>query len=621
MSPKFVVAESPDLAHALSLAGFDLLTGKTEAREVADAIRNSQLGQRELLVVTPAHTPLLVAWVQSLVASNRLVAVIGNNVPIPKTAQVKLPCSVNDILSVFRAPQSSPYGEWIVNPDFTVTRSGEDEPTADSLFDALAGDWDDEPGEPAAPPHQRYADDFDDAPVPVPQPKRVDPSPLPTSQPTPPPARPVAPTIPQVPVQRPPEPAVHAPRPTIPAYPPAPHAEAAESAEAVRPVVTPSVPTMPVAPAIPRPQVPYGAAPAEPSPSSPFSPQGRPASPYSPVVEPAPDRFPPKPEPAPWRPAPMVGPGPQSPSDLPPIMGQARPEPAEQFTGGPSSPSGSAPVILVAAAKGGVGKSSFTITLAESAAAGGVRKVILVDGNRGQGDVHKYLRTSRPLPSIYDAAVQDNLLGAIIRPQMLNEARDSRLPPLHFGMVMAPRAGQVNSSIVTSDVYGQVVEEAREFADLVIIDTQITEEEDTSGLWDEVWLPLIRSGAWCVGLSSDSTPAVKNLQERLGQWVVDRVPMDRVMLVMNDVSAETMLDIDQIVGMLSRDAPVVGTVPRLDEVKQAFQVGRVPVEVPQVREAMHAILYRVTGYPGFAPEPPVEERGGFLASLFGRGRR
>lgn len=64
-----------------------------------------------------------------------------------------------------------------------------------------------------------------------------------------------------------------------------------------------------------------------------------------------------------------------------------------------------APVITVFSGKGGVGKSSSSIQIATTAAAAG-KRVILVDGNRGQGDISKYLALSRQMeydtPTIAD---------------------------------------------------------------------------------------------------------------------------------------------------------------------------------------------------------------------------
>lgn len=600
MSPKFAVAESADLAQALKLAGFNLLTDLTSAREVAEAVRASNLSPRELIVVTPANTPLLVAWVQSLAASNRLVVVIGDNAPIPRTAQVKLPCKVNDILAVCRAPLSGSYGEWVLGEDLTITEMGvHEELDQGSMFDSLAGDWDRTPSPVSEPP--RYTDPVEDEPAPPGRRVVFDEAP---DEPEPAIPSRVAPSIPQPLGPRPAAvPAAIQPSVPQPSVPPVTHPGQSDAH-----------------PSTPQPSVPASFF-RDPDPQPerrPYPPSQSPASAgdvYSPT-SPATVYRPPEPDVPHW-----PGAVDADTIDFPPIVGQTPlPQQQSSATMQPAD-AGPCPLILVAAAKGGVGKTAFALMLAERAASAGVRRVILVDGNRGQGDVGKYLRITKPLPSIYDAAVQNNPRGAIISPKMLNSARDPRLPQLSFGMVMAPRAGQVDSTVVSSSMYAQVVEEARDVAELVIVDTQITEEEDTSGLWDEVWLPLMRSGGWCVALASDSTPAVQNMRDRLAQWAGDGVGVDRMLIALNDVSAETMLDIGQVEMMLARQADVVGVVPRLDEVKQAFQVGRLPVDVPQVTAVTDAVLLRATGNPAFSPVEGVPERAGFLASLFGRGRR
>jgi len=66
-----------------------------------------------------------------------------------------------------------------------------------------------------------------------------------------------------------------------------------------------------------------------------------------------------------------------------------------------------APMIISLAAKGGVGKTSSATFLAQRAAEIGGLKVVLIDMNRGQGDIRKFFRLiGAPLPSVYDAALR-----------------------------------------------------------------------------------------------------------------------------------------------------------------------------------------------------------------------
>lgn len=294
---------------------------------------------------------------------------------------------------------------------------------------------------------------------------------------------------------------------------------------------------------------------------------------------------------------------------------------------------GLAPVVIVFAAKGGVGKTSFSLTLAERAVeVGALSRVVVVDGNRGQGDVRKYLRLSTAnLPTMYDSALSGNPKQAIIGPRYLQQHRDPRLPDLGFGVVMAPRNGQTDKSVVTEAAYSAVVEEARRFADLVIVDTQILEDTDTSGLWDGLWLPLLRSGGWGVAMSDGSTAGVSNLLDRLRQFTSRGLGPDRVMIGLNKLDPESTLDLAETQRRLERYGSFIGAVHESASVKQAFESGRLPIDAPGLAGCLDAALYRVTGLAALdpaRPDGPNDPRhtaghdavggGGFWAGLWGR---
>jgi cellulose biosynthesis protein BcsQ len=179
-------------------------------------------------------------------------------------------------------------------------------------------------------------------------------------------------------------------------------------------------------------------------------------------------------------------------------------------------------VVCVFAGKGGVGKSTTAISLAERAATSvpGLR-VIVVDANRGQGDVRTFLKLDdAAIPSIYDAAVSRNpevFRDVLINPKRLSSYRIDR-SPLHVGVILSPEKDQSDPSVVTSQIYAKAIEYARTKADMVFVDTQIIESFDTSGLIDDVIVPLFLDGAWGLGLSDTSTPGVQNLR-----WVCRRV--------------------------------------------------------------------------------------------------
>jgi len=154
---------------------------------------------------------------------------------------------------------------------------------------------------------------------------------------------------------------------------------------------------------------------------------------------------------------------------------------------GPSAPRGHrlAEVVVVMSAKGGVGKSTVSLNLAQHAAAMGPDnyRVVLVDANRGQGDLRTHLRlhtfTTR---TIYDTAQSGNPAEALLTPADIASYRDARWGEADFSFVPAPPSSLADPDVVTAGVYSEVIDYARSVADLVIVDTQIAEEHDTTRL-------------------------------------------------------------------------------------------------------------------------------------------
>ncbi len=291
-----------------------------------------------------------------------------------------------------------------------------------------------------------------------------------------------------------------------------------------------------------------------------------------------------------------------------PVQGQQRP---------------SSPVIIVFAGKGGVGKSVVSAALAERAASvGGISKVVLADANRGQGDVRQYLRVSGPLPSIFDAAVSGRIATAIVGPKRLNPSRPVGSQELHIGVVLAPTADQADPTVVTPEVYAAVIAEARKTSELVVIDTQISEGWDTSGIIDGVMIPLILDGAWGVVLSDSSRAGWKHMMERLSHLQSQGAPSNRIIAALNRVAPDAALDPAKVAAVVRPYATWAGSAVADPVVATEFDTGRIPgtpgaADTPGFTQLLDAILYRVTGLDIFAPAStapsgttPVHDRPG-----------
>lgn len=296
---------------------------------------------------------------------------------------------------------------------------------------------------------------------------------------------------------------------------------------------------------------------------------------------------------------------------------------------------GRAPVIINGAGKGGVGKTSITIAEGQRAASRGRMDVCVIDMNRGQGDVSGFLKLRRSdLPTIFEAAQIGDITKAFISPSRLEAARGDNVERIEFTLVSAPRAkhAEASRSVVTDRVYRQVIDYARDNFDLVIIDTQIVESTDTSGLIEGVVVPLLTEGAYLVGITDQSRTGTDNLVDHIlrrfpeigerdhGGAITSRNFMTVVNRLSRDVDSA---GFERKFGKMSHFA---GAIPHDDRVRDLMNAGQVPHDLPSVARVLDSVLYRVTGDDEFHPDATSgrddEEEGaekvGLFRRLFGR---
>lgn len=254
-------------------------------------------------------------------------------------------------------------------------------------------------------------------------------------------------------------------------------------------------------------------------------------------------------------------------------------------------------VIIVAAARGGVGKSTTAIALAHLAAEMGLQAV-LVDANRGQADVAKYLRLPvNDLPTVYDAYRNGDPAAAVAMPTAYRHLRDTaRLHPLDFGIVLGPPAELADPQYASAAVYGDVIDYARSVADVVIVDTQIVEAHHTD-LWHSALLPLVKGGAWLLALTDESAAGVLNLAERLAEFKQLGVPSARTLVL-----ATKFLEFsDEDVAYFQQKFDTLGTTVGFGGIDDDFHVrinmGVIDIESAAIRSALDAVLLRVTDRP------------------------
>ncbi len=271
------------------------------------------------------------------------------------------------------------------------------------------------------------------------------------------------------------------------------------------------------------------------------------------------------------------------------------------------------PVIVVFASKGGVGKTTSSLTLAQIASEVGLRAT-LVDGNRGQGGVRLNLRVP-DLASVYDAAVQSNPRAALMMPHSINANRPPTMTQVGFAVALAPPEQLSDPRLVTAQVYADVVAYAREVSDIVILDTQIAERFDTTGIIESVAIPaMLDDNGFGLGLTDGSSEGIKNLLTRLDHFNQGvGIPRERLMSLVNrgglaDLDPDMVSNYRKRYGAYSRFLGVVGEDP---DFQGAFKAGTILTDSSTLAPALRAVLYRATGDSRFEPlhEEPTARRG------------
>lgn len=431
---------------------------------------------------------------------------------------------------------------------------------------------------------------------------------------------------------QPPAPVVPAPAPVVPIPVVAPTAPAVDFWGSTP--VAPPVPVVPIAQ--PAPAVPTGDAlrgdrtpTPVPEPADSYEEPEFTMPAINPTPTPAPweNYIPPATPPAPWDD--VAAPVEVAPATIPYVQVTEPVRPpvmvAEQIgvdTGySPTLGRSFAPCILSIAGKGGVGKTSIALALAQRAAILGQMKVVLVDGNRGQGDLRTYLSLNRSgLPTIYDAITSGDPGAAIVTPDRLNANRPEGGEQLGFALVQAPPRGLTDPETITSALYHDVITAARAASDLVVMDTQIVEGSER-GMFDELLIPMLASHAYGVAIADLSRPGVDNLIAHLAEFIAQGVPVERLMTMLNRVPATTEYDLQRTSEALGRYGVFLDAVPADPQVHSSMAYGTSIYDNPALAPVLDKILLRVTGNPVFnqvhqsAAAGATKKRG-----LFGRRR-
>lgn len=296
-----------------------------------------------------------------------------------------------------------------------------------------------------------------------------------------------------------------------------------------------------------------------------------------------------------------------------------------------------APIVIVGARKGGVGKTSTSLGIAQRGAECGL-KVVLVDANMGQGgsvSVRLRIHKASHLPTIYDAAMSNAPRRSFVTPEDINSVRNQlgNLDDVAFSLVQAPTSQTSFRDVVTNNVYLDVIRYAQLHADLVVVDTQIIEAENhrpDALFWDKL-VPLIRNDeAWLVSVTEDDRESVKNTLEICQELSHGKqISRSRILAIFN-LFDPGIADLRSANRSLKAYSVPVGVIDRIDSIKKRFSAGYTPTSIPEFIPVLNNILRHVTGDSQMFPrheeviEPEREitqtktKKPGFFARLFGR---
>lgn len=144
---------------------------------------------------------------------------------------------------------------------------------------------------------------------------------------------------------------------------------------------------------------------------------------------------------------------------------------------------------------------------------------------------------------------------------------------------------------------------ARKRFDLVIVDTQITEAMDVSGLIDHAVGPALSRGGYALGMVEFSTPGVENLLTSM--TYLQRLGADpaRMMTIANNISPDVR-DYGKIPHLLGQHSRWKGVIHHDQRIDDDMVSRRIPHAVPPMRQVTSDVLETMTGMVEFIDPPP-----------------
>ncbi|WP_297589980.1 hypothetical protein [uncultured Mobiluncus sp.] len=282
-------------------------------------------------------------------------------------------------------------------------------------------------------------------------------------------------------------------------------------------------------------------------------------------------------------------------------------------------------------AKGGVGKTLLTITLADTAVRygpGGYR-VSIIDANRGQADIGPYLNLPETTPSIYQTTQNHNPLLQHLTPNRINQYRQG-LGDVGYAVTLAPPTDLSDPHLIDTSLYTETINTITENSNLTLIDTATTENYDTTSLIEDVIIPAtLNHAGWIIAVTDTSRTGATNLTKRLNQYFMKGVSPAKTIIVINQATNPNDPAYQQATKTLQPLGTPIITIPHSNLVYQLSAQARMATSAPNMAPPLQQVLSTVTGQPGFvnntAPTPTTITTGsspqagnksGFFNKLF-----
>ena len=289
-----------------------------------------------------------------------------------------------------------------------------------------------------------------------------------------------------------------------------------------------------------------------------------------------------------------VLPAPATPAD---VLATLRRQLRKRAPVAPLPPRQQGEVLALVSCKGGSGATFIAANLAHLLAAGGTRRVALIDMNLQFGDAALFVSSETPVSNVADVARNISRLDADLLRSSMNEVA----PGL---WVLAAPDDPAHAADVTPQHVHQIVELAREMFDFVIIDAGRSLSSVTLKALDladrvyavlQLTLPFIRDGKRLRNVFRSLDYPAKKIH-----WIVNRHQKDSQFSV--DDLKKT-LAIEQVI-----------TLPNHYEAVAASVNQGVPVERVAPNSSIARSLRELAE--NIAPPTVGKDRSGWLSSLF-----